>query len=242
MTNPDKIIPQVGEQPRQRAFQLPHLRPFLWDARIATGLHRACRDGSITILARTWRWVRAAAPGDRWIRALAPAGMLAGAVYALRTEPRAAAAGIVVAWLAAAAILAPQEAWAPPPQNLEEAPLAPPAEEAASPLDTPEGRRFAFLRWLEQTTRGTSGIHLDEMHRQLTKQETIAGLPRHHLRPLLQHYQIPVQRTLRVGAVAGRTGVSRQAIEDAFAEAAAAAPPAVATTPVEPSVDLPRPA
>lgn len=99
-----------------------------------------------------------------------------------------------------------------PPTAPKAATINPPGASEEPCLDTPEGRRLAFLRWLEKTTRGASGIHLGQMHHQLTQQEATAGFPRHHLRPLLDHYQIPVKRTLRVGDVAGRSGVAREAI------------------------------
>lgn len=100
----------------------------------------------------------------------------------------------------------------------------PPTASGEPRLDTPEGRRIAFLTWLEQATRGTSGIHLGKMHQQLTQQEATAAFPRHYLRPLLDHYQIPVKRTLRVGDVAGRSGVAREAIVQLL-QAAAQVPP-----------------
>jgi hypothetical protein len=206
MTDPDKIIPQVGERPRQRAFQLPHLRPFLWDARIATCLHRACRDGSITILARTWRWVRAAAPGDRWIRALVPGGVLAGVVYALRTEPRAAAAGIVVAWLVAAAILAPREVWTPPGKGTQEAPQA-----AAQPstADLIERDRRALLQLLDEATAQRNGVHLAELYELTSAHPLFAAVPRANLGALLAAFGVPVTRALSVDGISGRTGVRR---------------------------------
>lgn len=136
---------------------------------------------------------------------------------------------------AAAALIAAAWAVAPAPPR----PAAPQAARTDAPdLDAAEGRRLAFLQWLEKTTRGASGIHLGEIHRQLTLLPATKGMPRHHVRPLLDHYGIPVQRTLRVGRIAGRSGVARQAILDALS----APPPIAETNRVEPAGDQHRPA
>jgi hypothetical protein len=139
--------------------------------------------------------------------------------------PAAVAVGVPV-WIVAAWVVAPPAAPRKPPTAPAEAPADP-------AIDTPEGRRLAFLRWLEKTTRNTPGMHLDQMHAALTQHEPAKDLPRHHLRPLLQHYGVPVQRTLRVGSVSGRSGVTRQAVLDALAAAEPAPPPEVGTEPVE---------
>lgn len=139
--------------------------------------------------------------------------------------------GGLLALLIAAWVVAPEPA---PKKDAREARDGP----AGLPPDTPEGRRFAFLCWLEKTTRGEAGIHLDQMHRQLTQLEPAQAFPRHYLRPLLEHYGIPVQRTLRVGPVSGRTGVSRQAIEVLLAEAAVTPPPEVGSDLVDPAVHV----
>lgn len=122
----------------------------------------------------------------------------------------------VLGLLVAAWIAAPEPAAKKAQSAAEEAPEEDPA---GDPLGTPEGRRLAFLLWLEKTTRGGSGIHLDQMHHQLTQQEATKRLARHHLRPLLDHYRIPVERTLRVGTVAGRSGVKREAVLAALRDA-----------------------
>lgn len=225
---------EPGERTPARAY-LPRLQPYLPGRILFDRLCAACWQGTGQIMLLTWRWIRAAAPGDRWIRGLAPAGGAAAAVYAIWHEPRLAVGGLLAAWSIAAMVLAPREVWREQQKAAEEP--APAAESGAS-LDTPEGRRIAFLHWLEKTTRGTSGIHLNEMHRQLALQAPAEHLPRHHLRPLLNHYGIPVQRTLRVGRIAGRSGVSR----DAILRALATPPPEAETNPVDPPGDMPRPA
>lgn len=143
-----------------------------------------------------------------------------------------AASVATLGWVIAAWIVAPEKPRKKPKKSTPaEEPRHPPVE----PLpDTPEGRQLAFLRWLEKTTRGVAGIHLDQMHRQLAEQDFGKDFPRHYLRPLLDHYGIAVQRTLRVGPVAGRTGVTRQAVVDALTAASAAPPPGMESGSVEP--------
>lgn len=155
--------------------------------------------------------------------------------------PALFAVGVLVL-IIAAFVVAPDVPRKPKRAAEAELPDDLPDDAEDDPQDAPEGRRLAFLRWLEKETRGASGIHLDQMHARLTKLGASSGLPRHHLRPLLDHYQVPVQRTLRVGTVAGRSGVTRQAIEEAV-RAATAAPPLGAEgdleSPTETAVDLP---
>jgi hypothetical protein len=152
-----------------------------------------------------------------------------------RYLPAAVGVGIVVL-LVAAFIVAPDVPRKPKKTAETEPAEDLPDDSEDDPQDTPEGRRLAFLLWLEKTTRGTPGIHLDQMHRQLLEEEFGRGFPRHYLRPLLDQYQIPVQRTLRVGPVAGRSGVTRQAIEEA-ARGVTAAPPLAAESGVESRVE-----
>lgn|GEM_PF-6062388 len=232
-----KIISgEVAGESHQRlpAFTRPALRPYLPDGRLFRALCRACGHGSARIVVLTWRWCRAAPAGDRLLRAAAPAGMLAAAVYGVRVEGRPVLLGLAGAWLAAAAALAPRDTWQPPTDE-------PTDDEGDIPQvdpDTPAGRRLAFLRWLERETRDAPGIHLDQLHQRLTRIEPANGLPRQHLRPLLQYYGVPVQRTLRVGPVSGRSGVSRQAVLDALAAAETSPPLPVETGPVDGPVHI----
>jgi hypothetical protein len=205
MDIPDKIVSEVGEK-RPRRIQAPNLRPYLWNKHLTRALCRACTEGSLVILARTWAWVRAAAPGDRWIRALAPAGTLVGSIYALRAEPRAAAVGIVAAWAVAAAALAPREAWTGRPGPTEEEPPMPAGPTGAELL---ERDRRALLRLLDEATVRRNGIHLAELY-ELTSQHPLFGaVPRAQLGALLAGLGVPVTRALSVDGVSGRTGVRR---------------------------------
>lgn len=152
--------------------------------------------------------------------------VLSGALPRLAPYLPVVAAVGVPAWTVAAWVAAPPAALRKPPAAAVEAPADP-------AIGTPEGRRLVFLRWLEEATRGAAGMHLDRMHAALTQHEPAKGLPRQHLRPLLQHYGVSVQRTLRVGSVSGRSGVTRQAVLDALAAAEQAPPPGVGTDRVE---------
>jgi hypothetical protein len=238
-----------------RAFARPRLRPYLPDLRFVRAVGQGsivlCRCG-VKLLVRALRVVFAKRAGDGaekdadakatpvadsvervvgGVLVVLAGGTAAGAVAAgvlPRVAPYLPAVGAVGVplWVVAAWVAAPPAAPEKPPAGLIEAPVG-------VIEDTPEGRRLVFLRWLEKTTRGASGIHLDQMHAQLTQHEPAKGMPRHHLRPLLRHYGVPVQRTLRVGAVSGRSGVTRQAIEEALAAAEQAPPPGVGTGRVE---------
>lgn len=258
-----KIIANAepGERAPFRALAAPRIRPYLPGGDAI----RALFAGSGVLCRCGWRGVRWAARAT-FVKAEKPSSgskekaatgadrleqfangalctVVAGAVVGgivvaigSRVAPYLPmAAGIAApVWIVAALMVAPEK-----PQKPAAALIA---ETAAGPLlDTPEGRRLAFLKWLEKTTRGASGIHLDQMYHQLTQQEPANALPRHHLRPLLDHYGIPVQRTLRVGAVAGRSGVTRQAIEATLRAASATPPPGVesgAEIPMESGSDV----
>lgn len=203
MTTPDKIVSEVGEQPRPRRIRVPALRPYLWDTRLTKALCAACRKGSPLIIARTWQWVRAAAPGDRWIRGLAPAGAVVGAVYALRAEPRAAAVGIAVAWIVAAAVLAPSAACVEAADEPPEEPAPP------SAADLIERDRRALLTLLDAATAHRNGVHLAELYELTSAHPLFEGVPRANLGALLAGFGVPVTRALSVDGLSGRSGVRR---------------------------------
>ncbi|MFF1284276.1 hypothetical protein ACFVY4_26485, partial [Streptomyces sp. NPDC058299] len=84
----------------------------------------------------------------------------------------------------------------------------------APPSGAPELEpRALLIHWLDRLTRDRAGIHLDELHRTLTRHPDLAHLKRAEMRAYLDRHHITVDRTLRVGAVAGRSGVSRATIE-----------------------------
>lgn len=248
---------RTGEQPRQRSFAFPRLRPYLPGKR---ALRRLCAGflalllGLLRLLRKGLRVAFAAPVKEPPAKAEPPAkDEKPGAEKAKDPEKGTptvdavdqAAVGVLILVLAGTVAVTGATAlgsrllpYLPIITGVaipglliaawvaahEPAPKAPPAASEEPSLDTPEGRRLAFLRWLEKTTRDTSGIHLAQMHHQLTQQEATAAFPRHYLRPLLDHYRIPVQRTLRVGKVAGRSGVTREAIVQLLQEAAQAPP------------------
>lgn len=206
------------------------LRTYLWDARVARTVCRACWQGSGEILARTWRWVRAAPDGDRLLRLAAPAGALAGAGWLAARFPGVAYDGLVLAWLIAAAVLAPRDAWTLPPEPVAEEPVAEPDEPLAEV--GPEDPRGALLYLLDRVTRGRNGVHLDE----LAKHAEV-GLPQAELRPLLEAHQVPITRSLSVAGVAGRSGVRRADVE-ALLAALPQEGPAATLSPTLARVDL----
>ncbi|MFI7009992.1 hypothetical protein [Streptomyces sp. NPDC050145] len=96
---------------------------------------------------------------------------------------------------------------------------APAGAPVETPAETPEDEhRTVFVRWLDEVTRGRNGIHLGELHKLLAKRPALAHLKRADVTPLLRRYEVPVERTLRVDGIAGRSGVSRAAVERLLAD------------------------
>lgn|GEM_PF-3435680 len=96
-------------------------------------------------------------------------------------------------------------------RDAAEAPVETPVD---TPAETPEDEhRAALVRYLDEVTRGRNGIHLGELHDRLTLRPALAHLKRADVTPLLRRYEVPVERTLRVDGIAGRSGVSRAAVE-----------------------------
>lgn len=107
---------------------------------------------------------------------------------------------------------------------------------SAAPAATPQA---VLVHWLDRLTRGRAGIHLDELHATLTRHPDLATLTRPQMRAWLDRHHITVDRTLRVGAVAGRSGISRTTVEALLQ----ALPPLPETSPAEPPLhasDLPQ--
>lgn len=209
----DKIIKDAeptGESPHRRAFALPRLPPYLWDARLARALCAACWQGSGRILVLTAGWCLAK-PGDRLLRACAPIGAVTGAGWAVVQQPLNATAGIATAWVAAAAWLAPRETWAAPEPEAIEPPHEHPPEPSED--DLLELDRLALLVLLEAATRGRNGVHLGELHQQVAEHPRFEGLHRAHMGTLLEGFSVPVQRTLSVDGIEGRSGVRRADVE-----------------------------
>ncbi|MBW1600874.1 hypothetical protein JJV70_01905, partial [Streptomyces sp. JJ66] len=89
--------------------------------------------------------------------------------------------------------------------------------------------RAAFLHWLADLIGDANGIHLDPLHRALTQQPGCT-LPRPHLGPLLDRLDVPYQRTMSVGGIAGRSGVRRADVEAALTALPQGTPQATSET------------
>jgi hypothetical protein len=130
------------------------------------------------------------------------AGLLLLAAYLLARFVRALPAVLWPAWCIAAYRAAPKPAKKAPE----------PAEEDATE-EAPPDPRAAFARWLLQTIGQRRGIHLRELYpamRQLSGHEALDDAA---LRAALRTLGVPVERSMRVGAVAGRSGVRRADVQ-----------------------------
>lgn len=131
------------------------------------------------------------------------------------------AAGVVTLWLVAVLAFVPREykdrvtAWI---EGWGRGPSAVPDEtvttfESGAGETEPADPHATLIGWLDELTRGRAGIHLDELHQALTRHPQLAGLKRPEMRAWLDRHQVAVDRTLRVGKRAGRSGVSRTTVE-----------------------------
>lgn len=134
------------------------------------------------------------------LAALLVVGLAAAAIYPALMWP------LTLFWVAAA-----WRAGAPQEETVEQLREEDVEEELPAPL--PEDSRTTLLRWLERLTRGTSGIHLDQLHATLTAHPDLAALTRPQMRVWLTTHGIPIERTLRVGMIPGRSGIARHTIE-----------------------------
>lgn len=132
-----------------------------------------------------------------------------------------AAAGIVAVWLLAVLLFVPREVLDRFSDRIEghgDTSSDAPDEAVKDTTDAnekpaPPDPYTVLIGWLDELTRGRSGIHLDELHQALTRHPQLAGLKRSEMRAWLGRHHIAVERTLRVGSVAGRSGVSRVTVE-----------------------------
>jgi hypothetical protein len=185
-----EITKDAGEQPRPRlpARICAELRPLL----AVRGAGASLVSGSWLLLRRGWTLLSHHLDGWERYGAVAFGGYVT--VYACGHAPdvaQFAVPGAVVAWCVVAW-------WVSPPVAVEE-----PDEEAAP------GTRDAFVRWLLDLIGNRSGIHLRELYPAMRR------LPGHEdrtdpqLRAALRTLGIPVERSLRIGVVAGRSGVRK---------------------------------
>lgn len=156
-------------------------------------------------------WIsRRIGPGWAW-------GVHVVAVWAIGYYGDWTAAGIILGWLLAVLAFVPRElkdriakwieGWGAPRT------AAPDEGPADAEEDAPVDPRTELIRWLDELTRTRSGIHLKELHQALVRHPQLAHLGRSEMRVWLGRHHITVDRTLRVGDVAGRSGVSRATIE-----------------------------
>lgn len=165
-------------------------------------------------------WAGVSGPG-RWLTDRGRPGLAwllyAGSAWAIGFYGGWATVGLVASWLAAVLVFMPREfkdrvtarveAWNKPRTT---APGKPSSDTEES---TPTDPHRALVGWLDELTRDRSGIHLDELHHALTRHPQLAGLKRAEMRVWLHRHHITVDRTLRVGKLAGRSGVSRGMVE-----------------------------
>ena len=117
---------------------------------------------------------------------------------------------LLVSWWTIASWRAGKPAVGPPAKTPDEVPEESREGAPARPAADPQ---TVLILWLDHLTRDRPGIHLDELHQALARHPDLARLKRAEMRAWLDRHHITVDRTLRVGAVAGRSGVSRATID-----------------------------
>jgi hypothetical protein len=136
------------------------------------------------------------------------------AVWAVGFYGGLVTAGIILGWLAAVLLFTPKEYLDRATARIERRTARTPDETQPEPDDdAPADPRHALARWLLDTIGKRPGIHLRELYpamRELPGQE---GRTDAELRALLRAFDVPVHRSLRLGRVAGRSGVRRGDVE-----------------------------
>ncbi|RYJ26457.1 hypothetical protein CU044_3750 [Streptomyces sp. L-9-10] len=218
----DKTINEPGEQHTEDS---PGLATRAVDS-LRSGLTgeaaTALLAGSGVLIRKGWQ----ALPDDNPLARLGYVG-LGGyiAVYAAAHAGPATpfvAPTAVLGWCIAAWTVSPEPGEEPEAEDHTDH-----AEEEAEEDGIELSERDVFLLWLEEVTRGRSGIHFTELHERLAKHPAWAGMKRTDVGPLLRGYGIPTERSLRVGPVAGRTGVARAAVEGLLSGAGLSPSPGV---------------
>lgn len=186
-----KIVKKTGERILPRWLRA-ELRPVL----VFTGAGTALCTGSAILAGLGWKWLTDRLEGYEVCAALSAGVYLAG--YGCLHAPhiaRFAVPGAIVIWCVAAWCIAP-------PTASEE-----PDEEVI------EGSADAFARWLLDLIGDRPGIHLRDLYpamRQLPGHETRTDT---ELRAALKRLGIPVERSLRIGKLTGRSGVALAAVK-----------------------------
>jgi hypothetical protein len=157
-------------------------------------------------------------PGN-WIAARLGTGAAWGvhgfAAWAIGFYGGWVAIGVVLVWLLAALAFTPKEyldqatAWIER-RDVDYAPdegeLEPVDEGLADP-------RYALARWLLGTIGDRPGIHLRELYPAMRNLPGQEGRTDAELRALLKGFGVPVSRSVRIGRIAGRSGVYRHHVE-----------------------------
>ena len=180
-----KIVKRVGEQ--LPPWLTAALRPVL----TVSGAGTSLIEGSHVLLRRGWDLLGEYADGWQRYAALAAVGYVA--VYTVGHASRIppfAVPGVVVAWCAAAW-------WNAPPAVAERAPTA----KASAPAD-------AFIPWLLDLIGDRPGIHLRDLYPAMRQLPGHEDRDNTQLRAALRTLDIPIRRSLRLGGVAGRSGVA----------------------------------
>jgi hypothetical protein len=180
-------------------------------ARIATGSAALARRIGRGLTA----WAAAARRDDLtgWQAALGPilrTGLLLAGAYTLLRIVRALP---VLLWILAPAWLIAAYRAAPPPAGDQTPPTPAQAPGEDPPARRPADPRTHLLRWLLHTINSSPGIHLRELYPAMRQLPGLEGLPDTALRAALTHLGISPVRSLRIGSVAGRSGIRRTDIE-----------------------------
>jgi hypothetical protein len=185
-----KIVKKVGE--RLPAWLGTEIRPVL----AFTGAGRALADGSLILVRYGWAALSDRLTGWERLGALGFGGYVT--VYGCAHVPDVAefaVPGAVVAWCVAAWCVAPQAAAEPEP-----------SAEADALAD-------GFVVWLIGLMEDRPGIHLRDLYPAMRKLPGHENRDDAELRAALRTLGIPVTRSLRIGSVAGRSGVARADLE-----------------------------
>ena len=193
-----KIVKRVGERllPRWLADEL---RPIL----TFTGTGAALWAGSCELVRRGWNALGEHLNGWERLGALAAAGY--ALTYACWHTPRIAHFAVPfagLAWCVAALCVSPAAE--------QEQPSGEAARDAAEVLIDPHQM---YARWLLDTIGNRPGIHLQELYPKMRELPGQEGRPDIDLRCALKTFGVPVHRSLRIGRVAGRSGVRREDVQ-----------------------------
>lgn len=171
--------------------------------------------GSAALVQRGWNWVTAGDWRTAGERLAYVAGGAYGVGYAAHLHPEIAMPVGVIGWCVAAWMHSPE----PDPENPDEETddQAPEDDEEAQHIGHDEAEHDAchadLIRWLDEVTRGRNGIHLTELYDRLRERPALTHLEDVQLRAMLDHFDVPVARTLSVDGIAGRSGVRRADID-----------------------------